>query len=205
MKRNFGRAIALCLFLACSAAATAQMGYSDSFTFLKAVRERDGVKVQELVSRPGSIVINTRERQGEGALHIVTRDRDLSWLNFLLSRGARPDLQTAQGVTALHLAATLGWVDGADLLLRRRASVDLSNQRGETALILAVQRRDMAMVRLLTTSGANPRRADSVAGMSALDYAKQDPRGANIARMLEAARPSAPRPATPAPKAAPVL
>jgi ankyrin repeat protein len=145
--------------------------------------------VQSLISTPGSIVINTRDRgSGDGALHYLVRDRDLNWLGFLLNRGAKPDIQNSQGNTPLSLAAQLGWVEGAQILLARRASVDLPNARGETPLILAVHKRDIAMVRLLVGAGANPRRTDSAAGYSAIDYARQDARAAPILKLLEAPR-----------------
>jgi len=183
-----GRAIAAALFLSLAAPLAAQ-AYSDGFTFLKAVRERDGAKVQTLISAPGSIAINARARSdGEGALHVLVRDRDLTWLNYLLSRGARPDIQNNQGETPLTLAAQLGWVEGAQLLLARRATVDLANGRGETPLILAVQKRDVTMIRALLEKGADPKRTDSVAGYSAIDYAKQDSRAAAILKLLEASR-----------------
>jgi ankyrin repeat protein len=190
---SFGRALAASIFLLVSAPLTAQ-GYSDSYSFLKAVKERDGPKVNTLISSPGSVVINTRDRgSGESALHMLVRDRDLAWLGFLLSRGARPDIQNNQGATPLSLAAQLGWIDGAELLLARRASVDLPNSRGETPLILAVHNRDIAMVRLLFGKGANPKRTDSSAGLSALDYARQDARSNAILKVLETP-PVAPRP-----------
>jgi ankyrin repeat protein len=170
------------------AAPAAAQGYSDHYVFLKAVKDRDGAKVQGLISSPGSIVINSRDQaNGDSALHYLVRDRDAVWVNFLLSRGARPDAQNRQGETPLTLAAQLGWTDGADLLLSRRASVDLANNRGETPLILAVHKRDLAMVRLLLAKGANPKRTDSGAGYSAIDYAKQDVRAAPILRLLEQA------------------
>jgi ankyrin repeat protein len=131
-------------------------------------------------------VINLKDAStGEAALHIVTKGRDYTWLSFLLSKGARPDIQNGQGQTPLSLAAQLGWTDGAELLLSRGANVDLPNQRGETPLIVAVHNRDMAMVRLLVANGANPKRTDHVAGYSALDYAKQDNRAQAIAKLLE--------------------
>ena len=186
MGKGIGRAIVAAIIFSLAAPILAQ-AYSDSFTFLKAVRERDGDKVQTLISAPGSTAINARARSdGEGALHLLVRDRDLSWLNYLLSRGARPDIQNNKGDTPLTLAAQLGWLDGAQLLLARRASVDLPNGRGETALILAVQKRDMAMVRALLDKGANPKRTDSTAGYSAIDYARQDSRAAPILKLLEA-------------------
>jgi ankyrin repeat protein len=175
------------MLLAIAAPAVAQ-SYSDAYTFLKAVKDRDGPKVQGLISTPGSIVINTRDQSnGDSALHYLVRDRDIVWLNFLLGRGARPDIQNKQGETPLTLAAQLGWTDGADLLLSRRASVDLANGRGETPLILAVHKRDLPMVRILLAKGANPKRTDSAAGYSAIDYAKQDVRAAPILRLLEQA------------------
>ena len=171
------------------AAAPAIAQFSESFNFLKAVRERDGAKVTQIVSNPGSTAINARDSgSGEGALHMLARSRDMSWLGFLLARGARPDLQDNQGNTALMVAAQIGWVEGAEALLARRANVNLPNNRGETPLILAVQRRDVAMVRLLMGRGADPNRTDSLAGFSALDYARRDSRSAQIVRLLEASR-----------------
>lgn len=201
MHNKFGRALAASMALALAgvpavAAAQGNMTYSDSYSFLKAVKERDGAKVSELISSPGSVVINTRDRtNGEGGLHYMVRARDLTWLAFLLGKGARPDLQSNRGDTPLTLAAQIGWVEGAEQLLARRASVDLANGRGETALILATQRRDVAMVRLLLGRRADPKRTDNVAGMSAIDYARQDPRAGAVLKLLEAkaapARPAA--------------
>ncbi len=187
MFNKFARALAASMVLALAVPASGQQNFSDSFAFLKAVKERDGDKVTSLVSEPGSTVINTRDRgNGEGALHILVRGRDLNWLNYLLSKGARPDIQTNRGDTPLTLAAQIGWVEGAELLLARRASVDLANGRGETPLILATQRRDMPMVRLLLSRRADPKRTDNVAGKSALDYARDDPRAGAVLKMLEA-------------------
>ncbi len=169
--------------------ALAQMGFSESFSFLKAVRERDGTVVQAMTSNPNPAVINARENAtGEGALHILVRGRDLNWLGFLLARGARADLQSNDGTTPLILAAQLGWLEGAEQLLARRANPNLGNNKGETPLIFAVQRRDLQMVRLLHGQGANPNQTDNVAGYSALDYARQDSRAPEVLRALEARR-----------------
>jgi uncharacterized protein len=162
---------------------------SQGFTFLKGVRERDGATVQGLVDPPNPAVLNARDSgNGEGALHILVRGRDLTWLSFLMAKGARVDLQSNDGTTPLMLAAQLGWVEGAEQMLARRANPNLANRNGETPLILAVHRRDLAMVRLLRSQGADPNLTDSVAGLSALDYARQDPRAAAIVRELEARR-----------------
>jgi uncharacterized protein len=159
---------------------------SDSDKFLDAVEKRDGATVTSLVSVPGNIIINaTGGEFGDGALHTIVRRRDYAWLSFLLGKGADPNLENDEGNTPLALAAQLGWHEGARLLLGTGAKIDFANDRGETPLILAVQRRNLPMVRLLLTAGANPNHTDSVAGYSALDYAKRDRRSANIARALE--------------------
>jgi len=184
------RGLFAAIFFVAAVPAFAQ--FSDSFNFLKAVRERDSAKVTAIASNPASTAINARESgTGEGALHILVRGRDLGWLNYLLARGARPDLQDNQGNSPLLVAAQIGWTEGAEILLDRRAGVNLPNRSGETPLIIAVQRRDIAMVRLLMGRGADPSRTDSRAGMSALDYARRDSRAAPILRVLET-RPAAP-------------
>jgi ankyrin repeat protein len=192
----FVRGMAAALALAVAAAPASGQHYSDGYTFIKAIKDRDGAKVNELVSEPGTTVVNAKDAgTGEAALHILVRGRDYTWLNFILARGARPDIQNSRGETPLAIAAQIGWLEGAQLLLSRRASVDLANGRGETPLILAVQRRDPAMVRLLLSKGANPSKTDNAAGYSAFDYAKQDPRAAAILRILEM---SVVKPANPA-------
>jgi len=169
--------------------------FSDSYNFLKAVRDRDGNKTTEIISKPGNVIIDTRDAStGETALHIVTRERDSTWMRFLLTRGAKTDMRDAQGNTPLMIAAQLGFVEGAQLLIDRRASVDLANNAGETPLIRAVQNRDAAMVQLLMTSGANPNKVDSGAGLSAHDYATRDRRSAAILKILESARPAGAKP-----------
>jgi ankyrin repeat protein len=160
--------------------------FSDGYNFLKAVRERDGDKATDLIVAPGSVVINHKDRStGDAALHILARERDFNWLGFLIQKGARVDLQNKEGTTPLAIASQIGWLEGAERLLRGRATVDLANNRGETPLILAVQRRDINMVRLLLANGANPRKQDSVAGYSALEYAQRDGRSPAIVKLLE--------------------
>lgn len=185
---------ALIALIAVPVLAQGGFGFSEGYAFLKAVRERDGAKVDEVTSNPSSTAINAREQNtGEGALHIVVRRRDLTWLGFLLGRGARPDLENNDGTTALMLAAQIGWREGVERLITRGASVNHANNRGETALIYAVQRNDVPVVRLLMTQGADPNQTDSVAGYSALDYARQDRRFASVLQILEnpPARPTA--------------
>jgi ankyrin repeat protein len=167
-------------------APAAMAQFSDSYNFLKAVKDRKGEDAEKFLSEPGSVIINTRDiTSGETALHIVIQRRDSTWLGYLLQKGANPNLADKKGTTPLMLATQLGYVEGIDVLTRRKAQVDQSNRAGETALILAVQLRNTEAVRALLKAGANPDKTDSRAGYSAREYAKQDGRASEIAAIIE--------------------
>jgi ankyrin repeat protein len=169
----------------------AQAQFRGGYAFLQAVENRDGNKATDAL-KDDSTLINARNPDtGETALAIVVKRRDATWLRFLLGKGADPAIADRQGVTPLMHSALLDFTDGADELLNRNAPVDQTNRRGETALILAVQAKNSAMVRLLVRRGANPDKADHIAGMSARDYAKRDDRSGQLLALLDA-KPDAP-------------
>lgn len=181
--RPLAAALAATLMLPASAAAQ----FSDSYNFLKAVRERDGAEATKYLNDETTRIINTRDSSnGETALAIVVKNRDLTWIRFLLAKGANPGIGDKEGMTPLMHATLLGFAEGADALLQRGATVDQANSRGETALILAVQRRDNAIVRMLIARKANPDKADHVAGLSARDYARRDDRTGTMLALLDA-------------------
>ncbi len=178
-----------------ASASPLQAQFSDSYNFLKAVKERKGEDATRLIELPGSgaVLINTRDvTTGETALHIVTARRDSVWLGFLLQKGANPNVADKKNVTPLMLATQLGFKEGVEWLLKFNANIDQANRGGETALILAVQLRNAEMVRLLLKNGANPNKKDSVAGMSAREYAARDGRNNAISAIIESeAKPAA--------------
>ena len=187
--RSIGKLTAMIAAALLALPAAAQ--FSDSYKFLKAVRDADGAKATEALEAPGSTIIDTRDYgTGETALHIVVKRRDTTWLGFLLGKGAKPDVRDTQGNTPLGLAARLGYTEGVQLLLAVRASVDMPNNSGETPLIFAVHNRDIATVRLLLGAGASPTRSDRIAGKSARDYAAEDPRASAIVKVLDEAKPA---------------
>jgi ankyrin repeat protein len=156
------------------AAAPAQAQYSPGYNFLQAVKKKDGDKVLKMLSDPASTLVNSRDiTTGESALHIVVERRDLTWIDFLLRKGADPNIRDNKGVTPLVLATRLDFVEGAEALIAKGAKVDIPDQTGETPLIFAVHNRDTSMMRVLLRAGADPDRPDS-SGRSARDYAMQD-------------------------------
>lgn len=165
--------------------------FSDSTNFLKAVRDVDGAKVEEILKKSGGnlAILNTRDpATRETALHIVTKRRDALYLNYLLAQKADPNLADGTGATPLYLAAQLGWAEGIQLLIARRATVDAIGPLGQTPLARAVLNNDIASVRLLLAAGANPNRQD-VSGRSPKDLAMRDSRTGAILKEILAAKP----------------
>jgi ankyrin repeat protein len=170
--------------LGMAAPAVAQ-GQSEGYKFLSAVRDAKNNEVLEMLGRPGSNIINTRDvTNGEGALHIVIKRGDEVYLRFLLQKGADANLRDGKGNTPLLLAVTLGQTGMIPILTAAGANPNLGNSAGETPLIRAVQRRDVGMIRVLLNENADPDQADIIAGMSARDYAKQDGRNPVVSKLL---------------------
>jgi ankyrin repeat protein len=179
---RMARAAAL---LAVVMAAPAAAQFSDAYNFLKAVRDRDVLTAKQLLDKPGSIVVNTRDRDtGEAALHIVTKRRDTPWMGFLLQNGADPNIRDNEGNTPLIVAAQAGFFEGVRLMLAGKASVNLVNNRGQSALFKSVEARDPQSVRLLLDAGADPDLPEHQTGQSARDLAAADPRSGQVGKML---------------------
>ncbi|MDN4629961.1 ankyrin repeat domain-containing protein [Sphingomonas sp. PsM26] len=171
-----------------AAPAVAQMGQSEGYKFLQAIKDGKGDEVTKFLDKPGATVINAKDiTSGDGALHIVVRRQDSTYLNYLLARGADPNLRNERGETPLLIASSLGSTDMIETLVKHGANVNMGNASGETALIRAVQRRDTTMVRSLIDLGADPDQKDLLQGSSARDYAHQDKRTPAIAALIDAA------------------
>jgi ankyrin repeat protein len=173
-----------------STPAMGQLGLgNDGEKFVNAVRDRDGSEAMELLNARGPTVLNARDAKGETGLIVAISKRDDLWTSFLLQQGADPNLAARNGDTPLIAAARIGYTEAAAQLLRRKARIDAENRMGETALIIAVQLRNVPMVKLLLEAGANPDKPDSAAGYSARDYARRDTRTREILKLIEAKKP----------------
>lgn len=151
--------------------AAAQL-YSEGYEFLKAVDEKDGTKVTEMLDAPGSTVVNARDiSNGRSAMHIVVARRDSVWIDFLFQQGANVNIRDTSGVSPLMLAVQLGFIEGVEKLVGHGARVDVTNNSGETPLMSAVHARSTEMMRILLEAGADPDRYDN-SGRSAREYAR---------------------------------
>lgn len=180
--------------LAVSGPAHAQ--FSAGFKFLEAVKKRDGAAVDSMLSLPGTTIVNTRDiTSGETALHLVTARRDVTWMSFLLGKGANVNARDSRGRTPLVVASNLGFDEGVELLVSKGASVDEANDAGETPLIGAVHNRNYNMIRILLAAGANPDRADN-SGRSAREYAKLSGNSRALSEIDSRAKPRSAQPAS---------
>src|SRR5205085_6498877 len=96
---------------------------------------------------------------------------------------------TRTGDTPLMAAARIGFQDAAGWLIGLGAKVDGTNKLGETPLIVAVQLRQIPMIKLLLAHGANPDKVDAAQGFSARQYAERDNRSRQILQLIEAKKP----------------
>jgi len=157
----------LAVSLAVPAAAQFQ---SEGYQFLEAVKDREGDKATDMLSKPGTQLVNTRDiTNGDTGLHIVVARSDVLWIRFLLQRGADPNIRNKKGITPLQLATSLSFTDGVEALIKGGANINVADQTGETPLITAVHARSVALVRVLLEKGGDPDRSDN-SGRSARDY-----------------------------------
>lgn len=184
-KFRFAAPLLIAAAVAGSLASPALAQFRGGFAFLQAVENRDGTKATEALKDDATLINTRHPDRGETGLAIVVKRRDITWVRFLIGKGADASIADKQGVTPLMHAALLNFTDGAEELLDDKAPVDQTNRRGETALILAVQAKNAAVVRLLVKRGANPDKADHIAGMSARDYAKRDDRSGQLLALLD--------------------
>ncbi|MBO6509186.1 MAG: ankyrin repeat domain-containing protein [Roseibium sp.] len=87
------------------------------------------------------ISIETRDSEGDTALHILAHRGDLYACRLLLENGADANLQGDIGYTPLHYAVMAQNRDLVAILLQHGARTDLASEFGETALSLARERK----------------------------------------------------------------
>jgi ankyrin repeat protein len=171
--------------------APAQLVSDRGTEFVTAVKSNDGTKAIDLLHQnPG--LVDARGGDGNTALIVAINRRDEAFTGFLLNQNADPNLAGGNGDTPLIAASRIGFDTAVDWLLAMHAKVDGTNRMGETALIVAVQQRQVPVIKSLLNAGANPDKSDSAQGYSARDYATRDPRARDILQLINNKKPKAP-------------
>eukprot|EP00164_Ancoracysta_twista_P004443 GFYU01005996.1.p1 GENE.GFYU01005996.1~~GFYU01005996.1.p1 ORF type:complete len:233 (+),score=69.09 GFYU01005996.1:154-852(+) len=108
-------------------------------------------------------------------IHAVAQG-NLKEAQWLLERGANPDVTNLNGSTPLHVACGKGILSMVTLLIQFRASLDIKEKDmvgGYTPLHYAVKARRLQIANVLLDSGANPNIPDSL-GFLPLHLAARD-------------------------------
>jgi len=91
---------------------------------------------------------------GSCALHTAAKHDRMGTLNFLLEKGASPDLADSNGRTALMIAASHGHLEICSRLVRGGASLTVSTHFGFTALHFAALTHSCELVNFFLSAGA---------------------------------------------------
>lgn len=107
------------------------------------------------------------DSDGQSALEIVVRNKDLDSIRYLITI---PEVLKSQGGGGLRAAASWGLVDVLGLLLDAGVDVNAAEERGWSALTHAAYFGDVATVSLLLSRGADIEHSDG-SGMTPLIHA----------------------------------
>lgn len=103
----------------------------------------------------GNVDINCRYNYGETVMHFAAIQGNLAVAEYLVSKGAEPDIKSNGGQTPLWYACEKRHFEMVKFFLMHGAFVDPVDDRKNTPLIIASKNGDIAIVRLLLENGAN--------------------------------------------------
>lgn len=153
--------------IAFAAAALAAGPAQDIF---EALAKRDVQAVKVIVEKDPKLV-DARDASGRTPLHYAATGGDADLVGWLVSKGAKLELQDDHHKTALHLAAMNDRTAAAAALVKAGAGLETRDDYLRTALVLCARERGQAATgRLLIEAGANVDALDKF-GDSALGLA----------------------------------
>lgn len=134
------------------------------------------VEIAKQILKTG-VDINQRQIEGhivsgKAALHEAVKGGHFGTVEFLLSRGAKVNVQESDGQTALHVACQFENTDIVKSLMRNGADVNILDNKKQSALQTSILRGPDATTRYLLKNGADVQLIDKD-GQSALHYAAE--------------------------------
>jgi ankyrin repeat protein len=127
------------------------------FQLLGAAAQNDVPTLKKLLDGDAKPLLNARGRgTGETALYRAVDFGQIDAVNFLLSRGADPNLPNSHGMTAIYAASFKGRSDVIRVLIAAGANVEIADDEyGITPLIAAAWRGHPDAVQQLLDADAN--------------------------------------------------
>lgn len=132
----------------------------------------NNVAAMEVLERYGSGV-HSLDINGNSPLLVAAAEGKIEAAQFLLRKGAVPNVRNDQTETALHLAAKNGRRAMVELLgAEAKYMLDFTTKDGRTPMMMAAEKDYAQTVKALIVLGANARAADS-RGWTATDWAER--------------------------------
>jgi len=110
----------------------------------------DGVR---FFSKAGTYIVNQKNKGGATALHIASREGNLSIVKILIDAGANTNLIDNEGYTPLMRASLMGNSEIVEYLLNNGADVGILNAQKESVLIHATSSKCNECLNLIINKG----------------------------------------------------
>ncbi|XP_055532640.1 uncharacterized protein LOC129722861 [Wyeomyia smithii] len=108
-----------------------------------------------LMDRDDSLINATFDVARRNLLMYAIIDREMSTVEYLISKGIDLNARVIGEVTALHIAASKNDSTVCDLLIVSGAELDAMDSEGRTALVVALEQEYIPVVEVLLKHGAN--------------------------------------------------
>ena len=133
-------------------------GVSGKPLIIEAVKEEDFEKIKLLASHGADINATTGEATGGevSALSFAFEKGNIEIFDFLLEKGANPNVDATSGAPLIYEAVTNEDKPVCRKLLAHEADPNVVTTKGDTALVAAVTLEDLNLVDLLVKHGADP-------------------------------------------------
>ncbi len=131
---------------------------------------RGDVALVERIYEVNPAIIHVDDFKGFSPLTIAVYNNQLAVVEFLLSKGARAEMQDQAGNTALMGVCFRGYKDLVPILLKSGPDVNQRNYQGATALTFAATFGHLEIAQALLEKGADINIADA-RGKTPLDHA----------------------------------
>ncbi|KAL0267531.1 UNVERIFIED_CONTAM: hypothetical protein PYX00_009777 [Menopon gallinae] len=116
---------------------------------LLAVESGNQSMCRELLSSQAADQLRATTPEGDTALHLATRRRDLDMVRILVDYGTNVDIQNGEGQTALHIAAAEGDETLVKYFYGVRASASITDNQDRTPMHLAAENGHANIIELL--------------------------------------------------------
>lgn len=115
---------------------------------------------------------NQRDANGRTALHYSASWAKPHFVSKMITYGCSPVLKDDRGYLPLHYAVAAGNLQIVNLLARKKVGINARLKNGLAPIHMSIIMRDIKMLRVLLSHGANPNIKDGSDGMTPQEFAR---------------------------------